>query len=185
MPEGNIEVVRTPMEATAHERRRFEERIFLRLPRLYALAAKAIWRRRDSRLRRALIVRLVRTSWEAFNRGDLEVVFLAYHPECRSTFPPEMATLGLEPGTRGLEERMGFQRRVMDEWDELRFEPSELIESGDQLLSIGRMKLTGLSSGIPVDTEWIALVAMLDGRVVREQIFIDRAKALAAAGLPE
>jgi ketosteroid isomerase-like protein len=185
MPEGKAEVVRTPMKATACGRRRLEERLFLRFPRLYDFLGRRAWRHRESRLSRALIQRLVRTTWEAFNRGDLDVTFAPYHADCQSTFPPEMATLGLEPGTHRLDERIRFQRRVMDEWDELRFEPSELIESGDQLLSIGRMKLTGLSSGIPVDTEWVALVTMLDGRVIREQIFIDRAKAIAAAGLME
>jgi ketosteroid isomerase-like protein len=185
MPEGNIEVLRTPMGATAHERRRFEERLFLRLPRLYALTARAIWRRRDSRLRRALIQRVVRTSWEGFNRGDLDVVFLAYHPDCQSTFPPEMATLGLEPGTHALEERARFQHRVIDEWEEIRFEPHELIQIGDRLVSIGRMRFTGLRSGIPVETDWHALLTIRDGRVAREELFIDRAKALEAAGVAE
>ncbi len=183
MSEENVEVVRTPMAPTAHPRRRFEERLALRFPRLFALFARAVWRLPKSSLRRALVRRLVRTAWEAFNRGDLEVTFLPYHPECRSTFPPEMATLGLEPGTYDRDERIRFQQGVMDEWDEFRFEPSELIEFGDRLLTIGRMRFTGRSSGVPVETEWVAILTTLDGQVVREQIFLDHAEALEAAGL--
>jgi ketosteroid isomerase-like protein len=174
------------MTPTAHERRRLEERLALRFPRLYDSVSRAIWRLSEkSRLRRALIRRVARTSWDAFNRGDLEAAFLLYHPDCQSTFPSEMATIGLEAGTFDLDERVRFQQRVIDEWDEIRFEPRELIEFGDRLLSMGRMRFRGLSSGVPVDTEWVALVTMLDGRVIREQIFTDRAKALEAAGLSE
>jgi ketosteroid isomerase-like protein len=183
MSRENIEVVRTPMTPTAHGRRRPEERLALRFPRLYSSVARAIWRLPKSRLRRALIRRVVRTSWEAFNRGDLEAAFLLYHPDCRSTFPSQMATIGLEAGTFDRDERVRFQQRAIDEWDEFRFEPSELIEFGDRLLSIGRMRFRGLSSGVPVDTEWVAMVTTLDGRVIREQIFTDRAEALEAAGL--
>jgi ketosteroid isomerase-like protein len=185
MAAEDVQVVRTPMTTTAHGRRRLEERLALRFPRLFDLIARAIWRLPPSRLRRALVRRVVRTSWEAFNRGDLEVAFLAYHPDCQSTFAPEMTTLGLEPGTHGLDERIRFQRRVIDEWDEFRFEPSELIEFGDRLLSIGRMRLTGRSSGVPVETEWVAILTTSNGRVVHEQIFLNHAEALEAAGLSE
>jgi ketosteroid isomerase-like protein len=186
MSQGDAEVVRTPMTPTAHGRRRPEERLALRLPRLYDSASRAIWRLpKSSRLRRALIHRLVRTSWEAFNRGDLEAAFLPYHQDCRSIFPSEMATIGLEPGTYDRDERVLFQQRVLDEWDEFRFEPSELIEIGDRSLSIGRMRMRGLSSGVPVDTEWVAMVTALDGRVIREQIFMKHRDALEAVGLSE
>jgi ketosteroid isomerase-like protein len=183
MSDDKVEVVRTPMTPTAHGRRRPEERLALRFPRLYNSVSRAIWGLPKSRLRRALIRRLVRTSWEAFNRGDLEAAFLPYHPDCQSIFPPGMTTIGLEAGTFDRDERVRFQQRVIDEWDEMRFEPSELIEMGDRLLSIGHMRLRGLSSGVPVDTEWVAMITTVDGRVMQERIFTDHAAALEAAGL--
>jgi ketosteroid isomerase-like protein len=185
MSEAKVEVVRTPMTPAAHGRRRLEERLALRFPRLFNSFFRALWQLPKSRLRRALIRRLVRIGWEAFNRGDLEVAFLPYDPDCQSTFPSEMVTIGLEPGTFDRDERVRFQQRVIDEWDEFRFEPSELIEFGDRLMSIGRMRMRGLSSGVPVDTEWAAIFTIFDGRVTREQIFLDHAEALQAAGLSE
>jgi ketosteroid isomerase-like protein len=184
MPE-TVEVFRAPMTPTAHGRRRLLERAGLRFRRLFNFFAKATWQLPKSRLRRALIRRWVRTSWEAFNRGDLEATFLLYHPDCQSIFPSEMATIGLEPGTYDRDERVRFQQRVLDEWDELRFEPSELLDFGNRLMSIGHMSLRGLRSGVPVDTEWVAMLTTLDGRVVREQIFLNHAEALKAAGLSE
>jgi ketosteroid isomerase-like protein len=185
MSEERVEVVCTPMATTIHSRRRLEERLALRFPRLLDFFARTIWQLPKSRLRRALIRRWVRTSWEAFNRGDLEATFLLYHSDCQSTFPSEMVTVGLEPGTYDRDERILFQQRVIDEWDEIRFEPSQLIDFGDRLLSMGHMRFKGLSSGVPVDTEWVAMVTTLDGRVIREQIFLDHAQALKAAGLSE
>ena len=185
MSEENVEVVRTPMTTTVHSRRRLEERLALRFPRLLDFFAKAIWRLPKWRLRRALVRRSVRTGWEAFNRGDLDATFMLYHPGCESIFPPEMATLGIESGTHTRDERIRAQQRYIDEWDEFRFEPSELIESGDRLLSVGHMRFRGRSSGVPVNTEWVAMVTTLDGRVIREQILLDHAEALEAAGLSE
>ena len=174
-----------PMTTAAHGRRRLEERLAVRYPRLFDSFLRATWRLPRSRLRRALIHRLVRIGWEAFNREDLEVAFLPYHPNCQSIFPSEMATIGLEPGTYDRDERVRFQKRVIDEWEEMRFEPSELIDFGDRLMSIGRMRFRGLDSGVPVETQWAAMFTMPNGRVIREQIFLDHAEALEAAGLSE
>ena len=70
------------------------------------------------------------------------------------------------------------------EWGEWRFEPEELIFIGsDHLLTVGRMKGTGLTSGANVDTDWSSLFTIHDGRTIREQIFLDRGEAMAAVGL--
>jgi ketosteroid isomerase-like protein len=185
MSQEKVEVVRIPMTTTAHSRRRLEERLALRFPGVRDFLARAIWYL-PPRLRRALVRRALRTSWEAFNRGDLDVAFMLYHPDCESTYPPQFATLGLEPGTHGRDERMRSQQRVLDEWAEFWFEPAELIDLGDgRLLSSGRMRGTGRSSGATVDVEWAALFTTAGGKVVREQIFVDKAGAVEAAGLSE
>jgi ketosteroid isomerase-like protein len=186
MSEERTEVVRLPMEKTTHPRRRLVERIALRSPRLRDFVARAVWRLPNQRLRRAALRRFVRTSWEGFNRGDLDVAFLLYRPDCESIYPPQFTTLGLEPGTHDLEERMRSQQSVLDEWAEFWFEPEELIDLVDgRLLSTGRMKGIGLSSGAPFETEWSAIVTIRDGRVIKEEIFVDHGEALEAAGLAE
>ena len=108
---------------------------------------------------------------------------MLYHRECESTFPPELPTIGVESGTRTREERVRVQRKYIEELN-LRFEPSELIEIGDELLSVGHMKGTGAISGAPVDTRWVAILTTDEGRVIRERIFVDYGEAFAAAGLP-
>jgi hypothetical protein len=48
-----------------------------------------------------------------------------------------------------------------------------------------RVKGSGLSSGAPVESEWATIFTTFDGRVTREQIFLDHGEALRAVGLRE
>ena len=187
MSEENVEVVRQPIAVRAHSRRRLEERMALRFPSVLALLARAGWRLPPrSRLRQVLIRRYVRLGFEATNRGDYEAANALNHPDVEAIWPPRLATIGVEPGTRGREERVRFQRRWSTEWGEFRFEPEELIDFGDgRLLTVGRITGSGLSSGAAFDSDWAVLHTVSAGRVIREQVFLDHGEALEAAGLSE
>ena len=176
-----------PMGSADHSRRRLEQHLGVRFPRLLNLFARRIWRLPPGRLRRALVSRNVRTAWEAFNRRDLDAAFMLYHPDCESIFPDELRTVGFSvPGTHNREDRVRVQREGFTDWGgSLHFEPAELIENGNRLLTAGRMEATGPGSGAPVDMEWIAVVTIVDGRATREEIFFDRREAFEAAGLSE
>ncbi len=123
--------------------------------------------------------------WEAYNREDLDACFMLYHPDCQSTWDSRFPSVGIESTIEGREERIRVQRRILDEWDELRFEPEAVIQFGDRLMSIGRMTATGLRSGAVVDTEWAATFTIRGGQVVHEDILMDHRAALAAAGLSD
>jgi ketosteroid isomerase-like protein len=87
---------------------------------------------------------------------------------------------------RGREARVDFQRRWRAAWGEFRFVPEELIDLGDgRALVAGRMKGRGLSSDAAVDSDWAYLATVSAGRVIREQVFLDRGEALDAVGLSE
>jgi ketosteroid isomerase-like protein len=124
----------------------------------------------------------VQLGFEAINRGDFESAFALYDPEIEVIEPPEVVKLGLDPVSRGREGRIRVQQRWHAEWDELRFEPEELTDLGDRLLVVSRMKGRGLNSGAAFDNDFANLLTLRDGRVIREQIFLDRAKAIEAAG---
>jgi ketosteroid isomerase-like protein len=128
---------------------------------------------------------IVQVGFEAINRGDFEAAFALYGPEIEVIEPPEAMGLGLNPLSRGREGRIRVQQRWHAEWGELRFEPEELIDLGDCLLVVSRMKGRGLSSGAAFDTDIANVLVISDGRVIREQIFLDRAKAIEAAGVEE
>lgn len=65
----------------------------------------------------------------------------------------------------------------------MRFEPEEMLDLGDRLLFVGRVKGSGISSGAGFESDWAVLLTISAGRVIREQPFFDRREALEAAGL--
>lgn len=181
----NREVVRQPLAVAARSRRRIDERLGLRFPRALAFLARMGLRLPPrSRLRQALVRRVVQLGYEATNREDYEAVFMLYHPNVEHTTPPLFAGLGNESVTHGREERVRFQRRWSAEWGEVRFEPEEVVDLGGRVLVVGRVKGSGLRSGASVENEWAQLFTLSAGRVIREQAFIDHGEAFEAAGLP-
>ena len=185
MSRDNVEVLRQRVTVSAKPRRRLEERLALRFPRVLALAANAIWTLPPrSRLRQVVLRRALQVGLEAANRADWGATFLLYHPGCESTFPPQLATLG-EPGTRGVGERIRWQRSWSGEWGGFRFDPQTFIDLGNRHLVVGHIEGSGSKSGAAAKSEWAALYTSSAGRVIREQIFLDRDQALKAAGLSE
>ena len=185
MSQDNVEIVRLPMTAAAHSRRRVEERLALRFPGAVAFLTRRTLRLRPtSRLRRRLVRRLTRQGVEALNRGDYEAVFCAFYaPNCEFDPGPRFRSLEMER-THGREERVRFQRQWIADWGDFRFEPAEVIDLGDgRLMMQGRVTGVGPSSGAAFDDEWAAILTLSDGWIVREQVFFDHAEALAAAGL--
>jgi ketosteroid isomerase-like protein len=186
MSQENVEVVRQPVAVRSQSRRRLEESLGVRFPAALRLIARVFWRLPPrSRLRRAVIRRVIQVAYEATNRGDYEAAFGLYHPDVELIVPPEFTGLGLDTRYRGRQERFDFQRRVTAEWGELRFEPEEVIDLGSRVLVIARITGSGLGSGVPVDNEWANLITFSAGQVTREQAFMDHREALEAAGLRE
>ncbi|HEY1358292.1 MAG TPA: nuclear transport factor 2 family protein [Thermoleophilaceae bacterium] len=186
MAQENVEVVRHPLTLAAHSSRRIEERLALRLPYIQSLVAR-VWSKRPlhSRLRQAILPRLVRSGFEAANRGDFAVAFANYDPDIQFFPPTGLVGLGDEPSYRGLEARVRYQGQWRAEWGDFRYEPDELRDLGDRLLVIGRIKSGGLSSGAKLDSDYANLFTLSAGRVIREQTYFNRAEGLEAVGLQE
>jgi ketosteroid isomerase-like protein len=179
-----VEVVCHSLELAADSSRRLEERLAMRVPSVQGLVARLWWKRSpQSRLRRAVLPRLVRSGFEAANRGDFDVAFANYDPDVQFFPPTGLVGLGDEPSYRGLEARIRYQRQWRAEWGDFRYEPEELRDLGDRLLVIGRIKSGGLSSGANPDSDYADLFTLSAGRVIREQTYFDRAEALDAAGV--
>jgi ketosteroid isomerase-like protein len=126
----------------------------------------------------------VSLAWESFNRGDYEATFMLYRPDTESVGADVWGTIGAEMQTRGRADRLAYQQRIREDWQSLQFEPEEVIHVGEErLISVGRMSGRGRASGATVDTPWAVVITIEDGLVGREEIFVDRAEALRAAGL--
>lgn len=94
---------------------------------------------------------------------------------------------GLEEGTvvRGSNEIARLYESEADAWDRQRIDPERLIDAGDRVVVFQREYQRGRSSGLELVDETASVVDLRDGRVVRIQGYMDRAAALAAAGLSE
>jgi ketosteroid isomerase-like protein len=173
---------------TAHPRGRryLDERLLNRFPGLAKLTAHFVWRLPTSSwLRRRLVARAIRLSFEAFNRRDYESAFALFHADIATTFPPELSSVGFAKETHGLLERVDAQRRWNDEWGQFRNEPEELIDLGNRMLILGRLTGSGKHSGVEFDTKVAYLFDVSGGLAINEQMFMDHAAALRAAGLSE
>jgi ketosteroid isomerase-like protein len=187
MSNQSVEAVRQSLELAADSRRRLEERLALRVPYIHALVLRALSKLPpQSRLRQTILRRFVRSGFEAANRGDLAVTFASYDADVEFFPPRGLVGLGDEPAYRGLEARVRYEQQWRAEWGDFRYEPDQLRDLGNRFLVIGRIRSGGLSSGARIDSDFANLFTLsARGRVIREQVYFNRAEALEAAGLPE
>ena len=186
MPQAGSEVVRHTLTLAADSRRHLDERVVLRFPYVKVLVARVWWNRPPrSRLRQAIVRRFVRQGFEAANRGDYEVTFAFYDRDVEFIPPTGLVGLGDQASYRGLEARMRYEQNWRAEWGDFRYEPDEFRDLGDRFLAIGRIRSSGFTSGAATDTDFANLFTLSAGRVIREQVFFNRADALEAAGLSE
>ena len=186
MSQENVEIVRQPIAVRDASRPRVHERLFLRLPRVAAVLTRAALRRRPtSRLRQAMIRNALRIGFEALNRGDYEAGFALVPPDFETITFSELVGLGFDPVYRGREGRLRYHRQWVAELGEFQNEPEEVIDLGDHVLVLGRVKGSGLSSGATFGNEEAYLFTISAGRIIREQDFRSHEQALEAAGLRE
>ena len=157
--------MREPLTTRTTSRRGIDERVAVTSPRLATAVSHAVMRLSPrSRLRRAIVRRAVATGWAAFNRGDLEVAFALYHPQVVSVLDPGLASVGFAD-THDRAARVAVQREAFSALD-LRFESEELVVVGaTRLLTIGRMRGSGTSSGAAFDSDWAALLVLAGGQL--------------------
>jgi SnoaL-like protein len=193
MSEENVKVargVRTVLSVSTEPRQRtLDERILVRFPGL-ARAIGFIWSLLSprSRLRRALVSRLVRQGCEAANRRDFELLFLLFDPAVEYHFRESPIGGFVPPDLMGVHHGHEDYYRVWQagiEAFDLRLDYEEVIDFGNCLLVIGYQNGAGRGSGIPVNERVFQVFAMRRGLVIRQWDFSDRDEALEAVGLPE
>ena len=94
---------------------------------------------------------------------------------------------GLSEGvvSRGPEEAARFLLEDSQEWDELVYEPTELIEAGDAVVVLQHERRRGRQSGVEVEADTAAVLRLRDGRVWLCQGYMDQAEALRSVGLSQ
>jgi len=175
--------VRHPVAGAQAPKRHWETEVLRRLPFLREPLVRLFARLPPhSRLRRLLVRRAIRLSLDASNRRDDEMTFMLWADDCKSAFPPQMASLG-EPGVRGRLDRIRWESKWREQWGDVHYVPDELIDCGETVVVTGRLEGSGAGSGAAVDTDWALLLQLGSEGVLAEQVFFDRTEALERIGL--
>jgi len=188
MSHENVEVVRAvrialdPLSERASLRRTLDERLSVRSPGVYRLLADAFTRLRPrSRLRRLLIARRVRHAYAAANRRDFELVLTGWDP--RSEYRPsaDLTPPDVEPVFHGHDGMRQLWRYWLDAFQDIRWDPQEILDFGDKILVTTEQRGHGSGSGVAVSEPVFQLFRFRRGLVFRQEDFLHRSKALEAA----
>jgi ketosteroid isomerase-like protein len=127
-------------------------------------------------------VDVVRRSYEAFNRGDLDGALDVMHPEVEwQTYIVPGPGGGTYHGRDGVRQLWSDARSVFGEF---RNEPERFFDvPPDRVVAFVRICGVGKESGVPVEARIAHLITLRDGMAIRVRSFEDRDEALRAAGL--
>jgi ketosteroid isomerase-like protein len=76
-------------------------------------------------------------------------------------------------------------RHYWGTWVDYRVDAEELIDAGSRVVVVVRERGRGKGSGIPFEQRFAQVMTIGRGRIIRWELFPDKAHALAAAGLSE
>ncbi len=123
-------------------------------------------------------------SMEAFSDGDYEAALGYFAPDAEWEHNLGLGT-PMEGTYRGHAEVRQLWDRLLEAFEDARFEIEDVRDLGDEVLILGRLSTRGRGSGAAVDTPFGVIGKVREGLVVRQRFFIDRSKALEAVGLAE
>lgn len=122
----------------------------------------------------------LRRIYAAWSGGDFRAGAEIFDPKVEFILSDDYPDPATYSGPSGVWEYMGpFLRN----WDEFRIEAREFIENEDRILVAGHQTGRGLGSGVSVDQLSYAVWTFRADLAQRVVWFLDREKALDAAGL--
>jgi ketosteroid isomerase-like protein len=128
-------------------------------------------------------VEIVRQLVEVLNRRDTEASLQYTDPEVEL----QSAIIGGAEGNtyRGHDGLREWMAETDASFQDLRLEPEEFRDLGDDVLLIGRLHARGRESGVEIESAIAWLTTFRGGRIVRARGYLDPKEALEAAGLRE
>jgi uncharacterized protein len=119
---------------------------------------------------------------EAFERGGLDEFRDYYHPDIEWHEDPSFPEAGVY---RGLEAVEAYNRQFLAEFAEIHYEQRELIDANDSVVANMHVHGRGKASGATFELSAWWVFTLREGRLIRVHAYLDRNKALEAAGLRE
>lgn len=115
---------------------------------------------------------LVRRSYVAFERDDLEAVLADMHPEIEWHQAQGLPHGGLY---RGLDEVRRNIFEPLDEswWSEFSATPEQFLDAGSEIVVLGRYRGVGKETGKRLDVPFVHVWTVENGKAVRFRQFLD------------
>jgi ketosteroid isomerase-like protein len=123
---------------------------------------------------------LIRQGYDAWNRGDWESMEGLLAPGFEVDATDRVLNPDTYEGIAGFRRLAGEMAEVWDTWE---IEPLEIVERGDLLFVAHRVRARGKGSGVEVVQTYWSVWTVHDNKGVKLSLFVDRDRALAAAGL--
>jgi ketosteroid isomerase-like protein len=137
-----------------------------------------------SRLRRALLRRNALSGWGAWVRGDLDLCLVRFAPDYHYDPPREWLVAGMPSAYRGHAGLRQWANDLREAWDFLDHTPLEVVDAGDVVAFLCRIRLRARASGIELDSRLGQVFWAEKGLIVRESDFADWDEALGVIGIP-
>ncbi len=128
-----------------------------------------------------MLARSVSRTYEAANRRDFDLVLVGWDPESEYRPSADLMPLDLEPVFHGHDGYLQLWRYWLDAFEDIRWDPEEILDFGDRFLVTTQQRGHGSGSGVAVSEQVFQLFTLRRGLVVRQEDFLDRVKALEAA----
>jgi ketosteroid isomerase-like protein len=126
-------------------------------------------------------VEIVRRTYDAYDRGDLEALLEDVHPDVVSWAHPR----GDEGRYEGKEGVIRFITDWVEQFDDFSLVVEEFTDAGDAVMVRTLQRGRGRGSGVPVEGHFWLVHQMRDGKASRIDLFDREDQAREAARLPE
>jgi ketosteroid isomerase-like protein len=127
-------------------------------------------------------VEIVRTVYRHWSEGDFRASVDLLDPHVVLVLGPEFPDAGTYSGVEAV---ASYTRGLLEPWTHFTIEAEEVVAAGDCVLASVRQRGVGSSSGIPTELRYYMMWTFRGRKVIRLEMFRDRAEALEAAGLAE
>jgi len=93
--------------------------------------------------------------------------------------------LDLDPVYLGRDAVIEASRHYWGTWEDYSLEAEEIIDAGASVVIAVHERMRGKGSGVQIDRRWAQTWTFHRGRLIRWELFQEKAEALDAVGLPE
>ena len=125
-------------------------------------------------------VQIIQDLYAAFGRGDMPAILGLLAEDVDWHFVGQPTDVPFAGYRKGHQEMIEFFTIVAQNCEVYEFGPHEVSSFGDRVLSLGHERVGVKSTGKTFESDWVHLITVRNGKIVRLQEFYDTATMAAA-----